>query len=47
MAASLRETSGQRRLVVDVDAVVRPLYGRRAGGRAEETCKAGGQRERV
>lgn len=46
VAASLREASRRRRLVVDIDAVVWPLDGRRAGGRAEETCKAGGQRER-
>lgn len=32
VAASLRETSRRRRLVVDVDAVVRPLDRRRAGG---------------
>jgi len=46
VAASLRETSGGGRLVVDVDAVVRPLDGRRAGRRAEETCKAGGWRKK-
>lgn len=32
---------------MDVDAVVRPLDGWRAGGRAEEPRKAGGQREKV
>lgn len=44
MAASLGEAGGGGRLVVDVDAVVRPLHGRRAGRRAEETRKAGGRR---
>lgn len=33
------------RLVVDVDAGVRSLDGRRAGRGAEEACKALGQRE--
>lgn len=45
VAAALSQSRG-RRLVVDVDAVVRPLDGRRAGGRAEEAGEASGQRER-
>lgn len=47
VAAPLRQPSRRRRLVVDVDAVVRPLDGRRAGGGAEETRKAGGEREKL
>lgn len=46
MAASLGETGRRGRLVVDVDAVVRPLDRRWAGRCAEEACKAGGQREK-
>lgn len=41
MAAALGEAGRRRRLVVDVDAVVRPLDWRRAGRCAEEAGEAG------
>ncbi len=46
VAASLRETGRRGGLVVDVDTVVWPLDGRRAGRRAEETRKADGWSEK-